>query len=86
MVKTEDGHYRDFNGTSAATPYTAGIVALLFEAKPTLTLGDIKALLRKHATTVPDMQKRLECWGSGKLDRQAVLRMLEDLQPQRTNN
>ena len=28
------GQYQQFNGTSAATPYTAGCVALLFQKKP----------------------------------------------------
>ena len=34
--------YRQFNGTSAATPYTVESVALLMEKNPEITLGEIK--------------------------------------------
>ena len=44
------GLYRQFNGTSAATPYTAGVVALLMQKNPDLTLGEIKTALQKSAT------------------------------------
>src|SRR5262249_36547632 len=33
------GNYRLFNGTSAATPYVAGVVALMMQKKPSITLG-----------------------------------------------
>ena len=77
------GLYRQFNGTSAATPYTAGVVALLMEKNPEITLGEIKTALQKsasppsklndpdHATPLPNPY-----WGYGKLDRAAVERML----------
>ena len=71
------GSYRPFNGTSAATPYVAGIVALMFERKPGLTVGEIRELLRRHASAddftgkVPNSQ-----WGYGKLDMKAVRAIL----------
>jgi subtilisin family serine protease len=71
------GRYQLFNGTSAATPYTAGIVALLLQKKPTITLGQIKDSLRQSATsdtftgTIPNVD-----WGYGKLDADAVRRLL----------
>jgi subtilisin family serine protease len=67
------GNYTLFNGTSAATPYTAGIVALMFQKRPTLTAGEIKTLLQRNATqdsftgAVPNLS-----WGYGKLDLAAV--------------
>lgn len=67
------GNYADMNGTSAATPYTAGIVALMFQKKPTLTLGEIKNLLQSKASRDPftgDIPNDL--WGAGKLDMKAV--------------
>jgi subtilisin family serine protease len=76
--------YRKMNGTSAATPYTAGIIALMFEKKPTLTLGEIKDLLIKHATKtglspepdhIPDGR-----WGYGKLDMTAVEKIFKYLE------
>src|SRR5262249_47189676 len=50
-----------FNGTSAATPYTAGVVALMLEKKKGLTAGEIKDLLRFHANRVGP--KPNESWG-----------------------
>ena len=71
--------YRLFSGTSAATPYTAGVVALLLQKKPTLTVGEIKELLRLNSTSsqrltgdVPNPQ-----WGYGKLDLAAVERIMK---------
>jgi subtilisin family serine protease len=77
-LRDSSNHYCLFNGTSAATPYTAGVIALLFEKKPTLTLGEIKDLLRQHCTKdhftgqVPNPG-----WGYGKLDLKAVQEMLK---------
>ena len=71
------GRYQLFNGTSAATPYTAGIIALLLQKKPKITLGEIKDLLRQCATTdsftggIPNVD-----WGYGKLDADAAHRLL----------
>jgi subtilisin family serine protease len=40
------------NGTSAATPNTVGVIALMLEAKPSLTVRDIKYIFAKTATQV----------------------------------
>lgn len=67
------GKYRLFNGTSAATPYMAGVVALLMERKPGLTAAEIKKLLKEHATLdkfTTDLPNA--SWGYGKLDMAAV--------------
>ena len=64
------------NGTSAATPYTAGIIALMFQKKPTLTLGEVKRLLKLYSSkgglkpfsrAIPNNN-----WGYGKLDMAAI--------------
>ncbi len=77
-VRDTTGKYRLFDGTSAATPYAAGVLALLLEKKPTLTTEELRGLLRKCATT--DAQTG-RCpnpdWGAGKLDRAAVLRLID---------
>lgn len=71
------GQYRWMNGTSAAAPYVAGIVALMLEKNPKLTCGEIRALIQKHASqdsftgSVPN-----GTWGYGKLDIAAVKRIL----------
>ena len=75
----ETGKYCLFSGTSAATPYTAGVVALLLQKKPELTLGEIKELMRRYASSsygitgnVPNPR-----WGYGKLDLAAIERMIK---------
>jgi subtilisin family serine protease len=77
LPKDPTGKLTIFNGTSAATPYTAGIIALMLEKNPELTLGAIKDLLHKNATrdsfvgTAPNAS-----WGYGKLDLEAVKAVL----------
>jgi subtilisin family serine protease len=73
------GLYNLFNGTSAATPYTAGVMALLLEKNPRLTLRDVRALLDRHLKSdaytgrVPN-----PIWGRGKLTLSAVEAMLAE--------
>jgi bacillopeptidase F len=74
------GKYQRFLGTSAATPYVAGVVALMLQKKPSLSVGDIKELLGTHATKAPDKLLPKEAgngWGNGKLDADAVIRMFK---------
>ncbi|HEV3417781.1 MAG TPA: S8 family serine peptidase [Pirellulales bacterium] len=76
-ARDTSGRYQLFNGTSAATPYTAGIVALMMQKNPKITLGEIKNAFKTYATTddftgpVPNTD-----WGYGKLDGDAVRRIL----------
>ncbi|WP_339149029.1 MULTISPECIES: S8 family serine peptidase [unclassified Sutcliffiella] len=50
--KNYSSAYAKLSGTSMATPYVAGIAALLLEANPSLTPGDIKALLMNSAEPI----------------------------------
>ena len=77
------GNYRAMNGTSAATPYTSGIIALMFQKKPTLTLGQIRDLLKANASktglapfgsAIPNNN-----WGYGKLDNPAIDRIFASI-------
>jgi serine protease AprX len=45
-----------FSGTSAATPMTAGIVALLLDANENLTAADVKEILHQTAIPHPDQE------------------------------
>ncbi len=80
VVRDTSSRYTLFNGTSAATPYTAGVLALVMQKKPTITLGEIKDLLRncgshdRFTGPVPNSK-----WGNGKLDLQAVEKILDSL-------
>lgn len=72
------GDYVHFNGTSAATPYVAGVIALMMQKNPSITWGEIRALMQQHAArdrnttdTVPNIK-----WGYGKLNKQAAEAMV----------
>ncbi|HET6633234.1 MAG TPA: S8 family serine peptidase [Rhodanobacteraceae bacterium] len=46
-------YYTEMSGTSMATPYAAGVVALMVSADPTLTPAEVQAILRQTATRMP---------------------------------
>lgn len=73
------GNYNAMNGTSAATPYTAGIIALMFEKKPTLTLSQVRDALRKASRDSFTGNPPNDYWGNGKLDMDAVRNIFKAL-------
>ncbi len=73
--------YAYTNGTSSATPYCAGLIALMFEKNPGLTVGEVKDLLQRAATKNSPFTGRTPnpSWGHGKLDLPAAERLLESV-------
>jgi subtilisin family serine protease len=72
--------YALFNGTSAATPYTAGIIALLMEKKPTLSADEFRSLIQQCAThDSATEQTPNPKWGYGKLDLASVEKMIDSV-------
>lgn len=72
---TRDGRHIAWSGTSAAAPFTAGVIALMFEKNPTLDAAQIKSILTRTATkgdalvgAVPNPE-----WGYGKLNPAAAI-------------
>lgn len=53
LTAAELPFYTVLSGTSMATPHTAGIVALILEAKPSMTPAQVKELLQNTATNMP---------------------------------
>jgi serine protease AprX len=45
--------YTQISGTSMATPYVAGVVALMLDADPTLTPDEIRQIITETATRMP---------------------------------
>lgn len=61
LTPAELPFYTILSGTSMATPHTAGVVALILEAKPSMTPDQVKALLQQTATNMPGR----ESWENG---------------------
>jgi subtilisin family serine protease len=80
LIRDTTDRYQLFDGTSAATPYVAGVVALLLRKDHNLTAERFRGLMQKYATrddetgTCPNPS-----WGHGKLDLDAVKRMIKAL-------
>ncbi|HET6668651.1 MAG TPA: S8 family serine peptidase [Pyrinomonadaceae bacterium] len=72
---TDDGFHLAWSGTSASSPYTAGVIALMLQKNPTLTAVQIKEILKKTAIrdeltgATPNPY-----WGYGKLNPAAAIR------------
>ena len=72
---TADGFHLAWSGTSAATPYVAGVIALMLQKNPTLDAAQIKDILTKSAAqdaftgAVPNIQ-----WGWGKIAPAAAIK------------
>ncbi len=70
-----------FGGTSAATPFVAGTVAVLLQANPNLTVHDVREILHQSAVPFPGQEpsapeinaKWHEQYGFGLLDAKAAL-------------
>ncbi|MDE5837962.1 MAG: S8 family serine peptidase, partial [Paramuribaculum sp.] len=80
-VNTPDGSTRNNPygceaGTSMATPYVTGTIALLLEADPTLKVEDVKELIT--STAIPQNQTGTVAtqWGAGKLNADEAMRKL----------
>lgn len=73
---SRDYYYAEASGTSMSSPVTAGVVALMLEANPTLTPAQVKdlmyssAILDEYTTDTPNP----DIWGAGKLNAYGVLK------------
>lgn len=75
-------YWGDMQGTSMATPFMTGTVALMLEADPTLTVADVKNFIKKHAATganqsrlaSADQTERDKQWGAGKIEASQTLK------------
>ncbi|MFH1841839.1 MAG: S8 family serine peptidase, partial [bacterium] len=71
---TADGKYYVTQGTSMASPFTCGVVALMLEKDGSLTAAEIKAALRSSAVSDSYTGATWNAhYGAGKLDAQGAL-------------
>ncbi len=64
------------NGTSFASPFVSGVVALMMEANPKLTPVQVRDILKKTAVKLPNVPVTLQ--GAGEVDPQAVVRLAQE--------
>ncbi|MFA5833449.1 MAG: S8 family serine peptidase [Bacteroidota bacterium] len=80
------GKYVVEQGTSMASPHVAGLVALMLQAKPSITPEAIRSAIisaaRKDASTGNSASAQ---WGNGKVDGQAALQSLLSVQLESEN-
>src|SRR6185295_11670154 len=69
-------YYSVASGTSFAAPHVAGVVALMLQARPSLTPGDIKRILIQTAS--PLLERDRSEVGAGVLDGWAALTQVVD--------
>ena len=70
---SNDGSYRSASGTSFASPITAGVVALMMAAKPTLSSGQVESLLYSTALDLGTAGRDIY-FGYGRVDAAAAVR------------
>ena len=70
---SSDGSYRSASGTSFASPITAGVVALMMAAKPTLSSGQVESLLYSTALDLGTAGRDIY-FGYGRIDAAAAVR------------
>ena len=69
---SNDGSYRSASGTSFASPITAGVVALMMAAKPTLSSGQVESLLYSTALDLGTAGRDIY-FGYGRIDAAAAV-------------
>lgn len=85
ILSTTGGDYQAESGTSMAAPHVAGVAALIWAARPSLTVTELEAVLRASAVDLGD-PGRDNVYGSGRVDAEAALAEavpfpLPDLEP-----
>lgn len=65
---TNNWYFGMMEGTSMSSPMVAGIIALWLQAKPNLTVAQIKTILQNTSITAGLGSLPNNTWGSGKID------------------
>lgn len=73
-VGVRPSHWQPMQGTSMASPFAAGVIALWLEANPSLTVADVKDILQDTSTRDFLINAEIEKWGTGKINAVAGLK------------
>jgi subtilisin family serine protease len=69
-------YFAAMQGTSMSSPMVAGIIALWLQAKPNLTVAQIKTILQNNSITAGLGSLPNNTWGSGKIDAYAGIQYI----------
>ncbi|WP_394842885.1 S8 family serine peptidase [Pendulispora brunnea] len=73
VVKSSPDGYAAFEGTSMSSPAAAGVVALMLQRNPQLTVEDVRGILSRTAVKPDGATVPSATWGYGKLDALAAM-------------
>jgi subtilisin family serine protease len=73
---TNNWFFGMMEGTSMSSPMVAGIIALWLQAKPNLTVAQIKTILQNNSITAGLGSLPNNTWGSGKIDAYAGIQYI----------
>ena len=76
LKSTLKDYWGEMSGTSMATPFVSGVITLWLEADPTLTINDVKEILKETAINDEFTAQCPERWGMGKIDPLAGLKKI----------
>ena len=74
-----EDYWLEMSGTSMSSPFVAGVCALWLEACPTLTVDEVKAVMKETADHDKYTERNTERWGVGKINALAGLKKILDL-------
>ncbi|WP_394851068.1 S8 family serine peptidase [Pendulispora rubella] len=73
VVKSSPDGYAAFEGTSMSSPVAAGVLALMLQRNPQLTIDDVRGVLSRTAAKPDGATVPSPTWGYGKLDALSAL-------------
>lgn len=69
-------YWAEMSGTSMSSPFVAGVIALWLEADPTLTVDDVKNIMKETADNDEFTAVNPERWGYGKINALAGIKKI----------
>jgi bacillopeptidase F len=74
--KDQDRQYRKLNGTSMATPHVAGVLALMYQVRPDLTVEQARRVLEETTDPLGGQSSKNNVFGTGRVN---VMKLIQKL-------